>query len=124
MPSKAAALLFFYVYLKGVKTMNQKRKLESALIRQAATMCSYALEIPELVDMTRTKADLKGYQTSLVLVKDAELKPFAKQARVFVTATLKYLSNRTEQNLGDARQHRDKLADMMTLHLDGDKRGV
>lgn len=100
------------------------RNIQSALIKQASSMCAFALEMPETVDMTRTKTDLKGYQTSLVLVKDAELKPFAKQARVFVTATLKYLSNRTEQNLGDARQHRDKLADMMTLHMDGDKRGV
>ncbi|TGN33162.1 MULTISPECIES: hypothetical protein [unclassified Lysinibacillus] len=90
------------------------RNTQSALIRQSATMASYAIEMPSTVDMTCTKRDLKGYQASLTLIKGNDLEPFAKQAIVFVNATLKYIRYRTEKNLIEARKQRDSLAQMMT----------
>jgi len=90
---------------------------QSALIKQAATMATLAIETTANVDMTKTLRDLKGYQASLTLVKDAELKPFGQQAKTFVTSTIKYLQNRTQQNLETAHKQRDKLSEMMRVHM-------
>lgn len=90
---------------------------QSTLIKQAATMATLALETTANVDMTKTLRDLKGYQTSLTLVKDVELKPFGQQAKTLVTSTIKYLQNRTQQNLDIAHKQRDKLSEMMLTHM-------
>jgi len=97
--------------------MHRHTQTQSALIKQAAIMSTLSLESQSNADMTQTLRDLKGYQTSLTLVKDAELKSFGQQAKVFVTATLKYLQNRTQQNLETAQKQRDKLSDMMRAHM-------
>lgn len=93
---------------------------QSALIKQAATMATLAIETTANVDMTKTLRDLKGYQASLTLVKDAELKPFGQQAKTLVTSTIKYLQNRTQQNLDIAHKQRDKLSEMMLAHMERD----
>lgn len=95
------------------------RNTQSALIRQAATMASYALEMPKAVDMTRTLRDLKAYTVSLTLVNDDVLKPYGEQTLKFVEATLKYLRYRTEKNLIEARKQRDQLTQMMDAFLKG-----
>lgn len=89
---------------------------QSALLKQAAIMATLSLESQPNADMTQTLRDLKGYQASLTLVKDAELKPFGQQAKTLVTATIKYLQNRTQQNLETAQMQRDKLSDMMLAY--------
>ncbi len=90
---------------------------QSAIIKQAATMATLALETTANADMTQTLRDLKGYQASLTLVKETELKPFGQQAKTLVTSTIKYLQNRTQQNLETAHKQRDKLSDMMLAHM-------
>lgn len=107
---------FFYVQKRKGRA-NMHKHTQSALIKQAATMATLAIETTANVDMTKTLRDLKGYQTSLTLVKDAELKPFGQQAKTFVTSTIKYLQNRTQQNLETAHKQRDKLSEMMPAHM-------
>jgi len=106
---------FLYSKKKGSAYMHRHK--QSALIKQAAIMSTLSLESQSNADMTKTLSDLKGYQTSLTLVKDAELKPFGQQAKTLVTSTIKYLQNRTQQNLEIAHKQRDKLSDMMRVYM-------
>lgn len=98
-----------------------KREIESATIKQAATMSAYALCSNDSANMPGTIVTLTMYKKSLAAVTDVELTPFAVQARKLVVATIKYLKVRSQANLTNAEGQCDKLSDMMTAYLNGGK---
>lgn len=104
--------------------MKVKRDIESATIMQSASMSTYALCSNDSSDMTSTIVTLSAYRKNLKAVSDTVLKPFAKQAEKFVTATIKYLKTRSYTNLENATKHRDELSKMMAEHVAKLKGGV
>lgn len=89
---------------------------QSILLRNASILSALSLETDKDADMSVTIEQLEGYVTSLALVTDAELRPFAQKAKSLVIATLRYLKNRSTANLTKAQQLRDVLSDAMLSH--------